>query len=59
MTHYDKLIDSIVEEMYYLWSENTTDWNESEAKTRAHNILTMVEEFQATRTKINQWRASD
>lgn len=59
MTHYDKLIDSIVEEMWYLWSANTTDWNESEARQRAHNILTMVEEFQTNRTKLGQWRASD
>ena len=60
MTHYDKLIDSIVEEIYLLWSENTTNWDENEAKIRAHNILTMVEEFQTNRTKItSQWRASD
>jgi hypothetical protein len=61
MTHYDKLIDSIVEEMWYLWGANTTDWNESDAKLRAHNILKIVEEFQFTRTKLNnrKWRASD
>ena len=59
MTHYDKLIDSIVEEMYFLWSANTTDWNESDAKMRANNILHMVEEFQTNRTKIGTWRASD
>lgn len=59
MTHYDKLIDSIIEEMYYLWSANTTDWNESDARMRAHKILTIVEEFQTNRTQLNQWRASD
>jgi len=61
MTHYDKLIDSIVEEMWYLWSENTTDWNETAAKEKAHRILTMVEEFQTNRTQLNKprWRASD
>lgn len=59
MTHYDKLIDSIVEEMWYLWSANTTDWNEDAAKEKAHRILTMVEEFQTTRNKIGRWRASD
>ena len=32
MTHYDKLIDSIVEEMYFHWSENTSKWNEEGAK---------------------------
>lgn len=61
MTHYDKLIDSIVEEMWYLWSANTTDWNESDAKLRAHRILQIVEEFQTTRNQVNnlKWRASD
>lgn len=59
MTHYDKLIDSIVEEMWYLWSSNTIDWNEDAAKEKAHRILMMVEEFQTTRNKIGQWRASD
>lgn len=61
MTHYDKLIDSIVEEMWYLWSENTTEWNEESAKVKAHKILTMVEEFQTTRSKVEnlKWRASD
>lgn len=59
MTHYDKLIDSIMEEMWYLWSENTSEWNENSAREKAHKILTMVEEFQTNRTRIGQWRASD
>jgi len=61
MTHYDKLIDSIVEEMWYLWSENTSEWNEESAKQKAHKILTLVEEFQDNRNKVNKvkWRASD
>ena len=59
MTHYDKLIDSIMEEMWYLWSENTSEWNEDSAREKAHKILTMVEEFQTNRTQIGQWRASD
>jgi hypothetical protein len=59
MTHYDKLIDSIVEEMYLNWVEDGSTWNEVDAKIRAHKILTIVEEFQSTRTKVNQWRASD
>ena len=52
MTHYDKLIDSIVEEMWYLWSENTAEWNEKSAKEKAHKILTMVEEFQSKRNSL-------
>jgi len=59
MTHYDKLIDSIAEEMWYLWSENTSEWNEVAAKEKAHKILMMVEEFQTNRTQLGQWRASD
>lgn len=59
MTHYDKLIDSITEEMWYLWSENTSEWNEVAAKEKAHKILMMVEEFQTNRTQLGQWRASD
>ena len=48
-----------MEEMWYLWSENTSEWNEDSAREKAHNILTMVEEFQTNRTKLGQWRASD
>lgn len=59
MTHYDKLIDSISEEIYYFWSSNTDTWNEEEAKKVSHKVLTMVEEFQTNRTKLMQWRASD
>ena len=59
MTHYDKLIDSITEQLYCFWSSNTSTWNEEEAKQKAHKILTIVEEFQSTRTKVGQWRATD
>lgn len=62
MTHYDKLIDSIVDEIYYVWSE-VSDWDHKETeetvKETAHRILQHVEEFQTNRTKLNQWRASD
>jgi len=61
MTHYDRLVDSIVDEIYYVWSE-VSSWNEDDQKTAkeaAQRILEHVEEFQATRSKINQWRASD
>lgn len=62
MTHYDKLIDSIIDEMYYLWTE-VSDWDHEEtkvtAKETAQRILEHVEEFQSLRTKIGQWRASD
>jgi hypothetical protein len=48
MTHYDKLIDSITNEIYslYLIANN---WDEIEAKQTAHKILTLVEEFQQKR----------
>jgi len=65
MTHYDKLIDCIIEEMYCFWTE-ISDWDNTEtqkcAKETAHRILQHVEEFQTIRTKLlepKQWRASD
>lgn len=62
MTHYDKLIDSIIDEIYYVWAE-VSNWddddNQETIKETAHRILQHVEEFQTNRTKINQWRASD
>lgn len=64
MTHYDQLIDSIIDEMYYLWTE-VSDWDSEEsreiAKETAHRILEHVEEFQSVRSKLSQprWRASD
>jgi hypothetical protein len=49
MTHYDKLIDSVKNEIYRLY--NTTDnWDEDEASVVAHKILILVEEFQQNRT---------
>lgn len=62
MTDYDKLIDVIIDEMYYLWTE-VSDWDHKEtqeiARETAHRILEYVEEFQNKRTKLGQWRASD
>lgn len=51
MTHYDKLIDSITNEIYQLY--NTTDsWDESKAIQTSHKILTLVEEFQQKRANV-------
>lgn len=62
MTHYDKLIDVIIDEMYYLWTE-VSDWDSDSsqeiARETAHRILEHVEEFQNKRTKVMKWRASD
>ena len=62
MTHYDKLIDVIIDEMYYLWTE-VSDWDHENTKEiaqeTAQRILEHVEEFQTTRSKVTQWRASD
>jgi len=65
MTHYDKLIDSIIDEMYYLWKE-TWEWDDAASKETAHRILQHVEEFQSNRilpttdtSVYTQWRASD
>lgn len=65
MTHHDLLIDAIINEMYYLWTE-VSDWSHEEtqetARETAQRILEHVEEFQqkkaSTTTKM-MWRASD
>jgi hypothetical protein len=60
MTHYDKLIDAVVDEIYYVWTE-VSGWDEDDqetAKEAAHRILQHVEEFQEKRN-LNQWRATD
>lgn len=58
MTHYDKLIDSIKQELYEFHS-STTVWNENDGTQTSHRILEIVEEFQSTRNLGKQWRASD
>lgn len=69
MTHYDNLMDSIVDEIYYVWTE-VSSWNADDQKTAretAHRILQHVEEFQQNRSTMTtthlkprpQWRASD
>jgi hypothetical protein len=69
MTHYDNLMDSIVDEIYYVWTE-VSSWNADDQKTAretAHRILQHIEEFQSTRSRMKttqlkprpQWRASD
>lgn len=57
MTHYDKLIDSIKQELYEHHT-NTTVWDEKGANETAQRILEIVEEFQQTRV-TPRWRASD
>jgi hypothetical protein len=61
MTHYDKLIDTILDKLYtwYVTGQMDTHFNDEMAKKDAHEILTIVEEFQSVRTKVNQWRATD
>jgi|688.fasta_scaffold2123321_2 hypothetical protein len=48
MTNYDKLIDSIAEEIYFVW-QKCEEWDEENVKKKAHKILQMVEEFQSKR----------
>jgi len=63
MTHYDKLIDTLVQHLYDAWEHK--HWDEQVAKRKAHEILTTVEAFQANRiletetSVYTQWRASD
>jgi hypothetical protein len=61
MTHYDKLIDVIKDHLYgyYISGQQKDGWDEADANESAQIILQAVEEFQSTRTKLNQWRASD
>lgn len=59
MTHYDKLIDSIKQELYE-FHYHVDLWNEEKATETSHRILEIVEEFQSNRNLVgNQWRASD
>ena len=58
MTHYDKLMDSISEEIYTIWEKDK--WDEGIAKEKSYAILKMVEEFQQNRVNLQpRWRASD
>lgn len=58
MTHYDKLIDTIKQELWEFYGDVTV-WDEKRADVAAHRILEIVEEFQTNRNTFNQWRASD
>lgn len=62
MTHYDKLIDSVVDKLYtwYVTGQVDSKFDGELAKKSAHEILTIVEEFQSNRSTITKrWRASD
>jgi hypothetical protein len=61
MTHYDYLVDSITDTIYnwYVTGQMDSEFPEDLAKRDAHKILEMVEEFQSTRNKVTQWRATD
>lgn len=51
MTHYDKLIDSIKQEIYQFYT-STDSWDEESAKNTSHSILEIVEQFQSVRNKV-------
>jgi hypothetical protein len=61
MTHYDKLIDVIKDQLYaaYVSGQHNDGWDEAEAHESAQMILQAVEEFQEKRSNLIQWRASD
>lgn len=63
MTHYDRLIDSIAEEIYLFWQDGHKgfDWDEGLAEEKSYAILKKVEEFQQVRHSVGlkAWRASD
>lgn len=51
MTNYDRLVDSISNEIYLL-NVSQESWNEEAAKKTSRRILEIVEEFQQTRSNI-------
>ena len=51
MTNYDKLVDSISNEIYLL-NVSQESWDEEAAKKTSRRILEIVEEFQQTRSNI-------
>lgn len=58
MTHYDRLIDSIKQELWEFYGDIAV-WDERRAEVAAQRILEHVEEFQTVRSLGKQWRASD
>lgn len=58
MTHYDKLIDTIKQELWKFYGDVAV-WDEQRAEVAAHRILEHVEEFQTVRSSGKHWRASD
>jgi ABC-type uncharacterized transport system substrate-binding protein len=63
MTHYDKLIDSIKNQLYayHMQGMEVVEWDEKDADKSAKRILQIVEEFQQHQAnlKTTQWRTSD
>ena len=63
MTHYDKLIDSIKNQLYayHMQGMEVVEWDEKDADESAKRILQIVEEFQQQQAnlKTTRWRASD
>jgi len=51
MTNYDKLVDSISNEIYLL-NVSQESWDEEAAKKTSRKILEIVEEFQQKRSNI-------
>lgn len=51
MTNYDRLVDSISNEIYLLNVSNES-WDEEAAKKTSRRILEIVEEFQQKRSNI-------
>lgn len=51
MTNYDKLVDSISNEIYLL-NVSQESWDEESAKKTSRRILEIVEEFQQQRSNL-------
>lgn len=55
MTNYQKLIDTINQELFKYWQSGSTQqlWNEEEASRTSHKILTYVETYKAYQVNSN------
>lgn len=56
MTNYQKLIDTINQELFKFWQSGSTQqlWNEEEAKRASHKILTYVEAYKSYQVNPNR-----
>jgi len=47
MTNYDMAIDAVVNQIYLLYAQTDSSWNEELSKQTAHKILEIVTEYKS------------